>query len=175
VDTPEALGKYCPAGSRREGFPIAIQWGTRPMPRFDLQRFLAETGLSIAKLASHLQVAQTYLQKAAGGKADLTRRDREACRTLWRRLTQAAQIELPFAEPPETFTREHARRVARSGAKSLPGQRGERAALPGRPRKGTDPKTRPAGGKQARGTDSRRRKEGKGKRGPRIGGRKGPT
>ena len=65
------------------------------MPRFNLQRFLAETGLSIARLASYLQVAQTYLQQAAAGKTDLTRRDREACRALWRRLTQATQIELP--------------------------------------------------------------------------------
>ena len=144
------------------------------MPRFDLQRFLAETGLSIARLASYLQVAQTYLQEAAARKADLTRRDREACRTLWRRLTQAAQIELPFAEPPETFTREHARRVARSGAKSLPGRPGERAAHPRRPRKRPIAKSRPAGAKRAKGTDSRRRIEEGGKRGPRTGKRKGP-
>ncbi|HSB68593.1 MAG TPA: hypothetical protein VLH58_04905 [Candidatus Methylomirabilis sp.] len=92
------------------------------MPRFNLQRFLGETGLSLARLASYLQVAQTYLREAAEGKVDLTRRDREACRTLWRRLTQAVQIELPFAEPPSTFTRGHARLVARSRAKTPRGR-----------------------------------------------------
>jgi len=145
------------------------------MPRFNLERFLAETGLSIARLASYLQVAQTYLEKAAAGQADLTRRDREACRTLWRRLTQAVQIELPFAEPPSTFTREHARLLARSRAKTLPIRPAEAAAPPGRPGKRAGARSQPTSGKRTKGTDSRRRKTGREQGGPRAGSRTAPT
>ena len=42
------------------------------MPRFDLHRFLGDTGLTIARLASRLQVAQTYLEKVVKGEAKLT-------------------------------------------------------------------------------------------------------
>jgi hypothetical protein len=86
------------------------------MSRFDLQRFLAETGVSLSKLASYLRVAPTYLQAAAAGEGRLTVRDQEACRILWRRLTKAVQLPLPFAESPRTFTREHARQAARERA-----------------------------------------------------------
>lgn len=93
------------------------------MARFDFQRFLAETGVGLTKLASHLRVAPTYLQAAAAGKGRLTPRDQEACRLLWRRLTRAVQLPLPFAEPPETFTRDHARRLARERATAASGGR----------------------------------------------------
>ncbi|MBI3988081.1 MAG: hypothetical protein HY347_00545 [candidate division NC10 bacterium] len=79
------------------------------MPRFDLQRFLAETGLNLDRLASHLRVSRDYLDTVVAGRADLTPRDQEACRLLRRRLFRAEQVELPFAEPQETFTRLHAR------------------------------------------------------------------
>jgi hypothetical protein len=175
VDTLNALGKYCPAEERSEGFLILVIEGTRPMPPFNLQRFLAETGLSIARLASYLQVAQTYLEGAAAGQADLTRRDREACRTLWRRLTQAVQIELPFAEPPSTFTREHARFLARSRAETLPAWFAEAAAPPGRSGKRANARSRPTRVKRTKGTDSRRKKTGKGQGGPRAGRRTAAT
>jgi hypothetical protein len=83
------------------------------MARFDFQRFLAETGVSLTRLASHLRVAPSYLQAAAAGQGKLTGRDQEACRRLWRRLTKAVQLPLPFAESPHTFTRQHARQAAR--------------------------------------------------------------
>lgn len=86
------------------------------MARFDFPRFLAETGVSLAKLASYLRVAPTYLQAAAAGEGKLTTRDQEACRLLRRRLTKAVQLDLPFAESRQTFTREHARRLARARA-----------------------------------------------------------
>ncbi len=101
------------------------------MPCFNLQRFLAETGLNIARLASYLQVARTYLEAAVHGQTSLTRRDQEACRALWRRLTQAVQFELPFAEPAETFTREHARRRARARAATPPAPAAGRSAADG--------------------------------------------
>ncbi len=86
------------------------------MSRFDFQRFLAETGVSLGKLASYLRVAPTYLQAAAAGEGRLTTRDQEACRLLWRRLTRAVQLPLPFAESARTFTREHARQARRARA-----------------------------------------------------------
>ncbi len=84
------------------------------MARFNFQRFLAETGVSLARLAAHLRVAQSYLEAAAAGRERLTARDLAACRLLWRRLTQAEQLELPFAEPADTFTKQHARLLARA-------------------------------------------------------------
>lgn len=128
------------------------------MPRFDLQRFLAETGLSITRLASYLQVAQTYLRQVAAGKADLTRRDREACRTLLRRLTQAEQLELPFAEPASAFTRQHARLLARSWAKTSSVRSATVDAPRGRSDKRTGVRSRRIAGNPAQGTDSRRSK-----------------
>jgi hypothetical protein len=86
------------------------------MAGFDFQRFLAETGVSLTRLASYLRVAPSYLQAAAAGQGKLTGRDQTACRVLWRRLTKAVQLPLPFAEPAHTFTREHARRMARARA-----------------------------------------------------------
>jgi hypothetical protein len=86
------------------------------MARFDFPRFLAETGVSLTRLASYLRVAPTYLQAAAAGEGKLTTRDQDACRLLRRRLTKAVQLDLPFAEPGETFTRAHARRLARQRA-----------------------------------------------------------
>jgi len=88
------------------------------MPRFDLQRFLAETGLNLPRLASHLRVAEAYLEAVVAGRAELTPRDQEACRLLRRRLAQAEQVGLPFAEPPETFTRIHARLLARARSRA---------------------------------------------------------
>lgn len=92
------------------------------MRRFDFQRFLADTGLSLAALASSLRVAQGYLQAAALGQDHLTPRDEESCRALWRRLTQGEQMELPFGEAPETFTRAHARDLARVRAGKAAGR-----------------------------------------------------
>ena len=83
------------------------------MPRFDLADFLHRTGFSLRKLATYLQVAPGYLEAALAGNARLTPRDRAACRLLWRRLFKGKQLELPFAEPLETFTRNHARALAR--------------------------------------------------------------
>lgn len=140
------------------------------MPGFNLQRFLAETGLSIARLASYLQVARTYLEAAARGQTPLTRRDQEACRALWRRLVRVEQIELPFAEPAETFTREHALRLARARAaasaapavgRSAPdggtprrSRAGPRKPTPGRK---APPKARRGGGVAARPAKRKRR------------------
>ncbi len=45
------------------------------MARFDFPRFLAETGVTLTKLASYLRVAPTYLQAAAAGEGKLTTRD----------------------------------------------------------------------------------------------------
>ena len=87
------------------------------MARFDFQEFLTKTGLSIPRLASYLQVAQTYLEAVAAGEARLTARDQEACRILRRRLFGGKQLELPFPDPPETFTHGHARRLARDRAR----------------------------------------------------------
>jgi hypothetical protein len=99
------------------------------MARFDFPRFLAETGVSLTKLASYLRVAPAYLQAAAAGQGKLTTRDQEACRLLRRRLIKAVQLDLPFAEPREVFTREHARRIARQRALA-PAARPRRQAAP---------------------------------------------
>jgi len=88
------------------------------VPGFELQRFLGDTGVSLTRLASYLRVAPSYLEAAAAGQGRLTRRDQDACRLLWRRLSQAVQLPLPFAEPVETFTREHAHRAARATSKA---------------------------------------------------------
>lgn len=86
------------------------------MARFDLADFLNKTGLSLRRLATYLRVAPAYLEAARAGKARLTARDQAACRLLWRRLFRGKQLELPFAEPLETFTRRHARAQARARA-----------------------------------------------------------
>jgi hypothetical protein len=86
------------------------------MPRLDLEDFLRKTGFSLPKLASYLRVAPTYLEAVAAGQARLAARDQAACRLLWRRLFQGRQLELPFAEPPQTFTRSHAQTLARARA-----------------------------------------------------------
>ena len=120
------------------------------MARFNFQRFLSETGVSLARLAAYLRVAQSYLEAAAAGRERLTARDLAACRLLWRRLTQAVQIELPFAEPPETFMRGHARILARSRPKILSGRPGDRTLNPGRPDKRDGTKSGTAGRKLCR-------------------------
>lgn len=86
------------------------------MSRFDLADFLNKTGFSLRKLATYLQVAPGYLEAALAGEARLTARDEAACRLLWRRLFKGKQLDLPFAESLETFTRNHARSLARARA-----------------------------------------------------------
>ncbi len=86
------------------------------MTRFDLADFLDKTGFSLRRLATYLQVAPGYLEAARRGEARLTARDQAACRLLWRRLFQGKQLELPFAESLETFTRRHAQSLARARA-----------------------------------------------------------
>lgn len=86
------------------------------MTRFNLAEFLESTGFSLRRLATYLQVAPGYLEAALAGEARLTARDQAACRLLWRRLFQGKQLELPFAEPSETFTRSHAQSLARARA-----------------------------------------------------------
>jgi len=88
------------------------------MARFDLREFLARTGVSLTRLASYLRVAPSYLEAALDGTGRLTRRDEQACRLLVRRLFQAKQMDLPFAEPPRSFTKTHARDRARAAAKT---------------------------------------------------------
>jgi hypothetical protein len=82
--------------------------------RFDLRDFLARTGVTLARLASYLRVAPSYLESALDGTGRLTARDQQACRLLQRRLFQAKQMELPFAEPPRTFSKSYARDRARA-------------------------------------------------------------
>jgi len=84
--------------------------------RFDLVDFLEKTGFSLRKLATYLQVAPGYLEAARAGEARLTARDQAACRLLWRRLFKGRQLELPFAEPLQTLTRDRARSLARARA-----------------------------------------------------------
>lgn len=86
------------------------------MSRFDLGDFLEKTGFSLRRLATYLQVAPGYLEAARAGETRLTARDQAACRLLWRRLFKGKQLELPFAESRETFTRSHARSLARTQA-----------------------------------------------------------
>jgi hypothetical protein len=98
------------------------------VPRFDLAEFLQKTGFNLKRLATYLRVAPTYLEAVLAGTARLTTRDQQACRLLWRRLFQAKQMPLPFAEPLETFTRTHARAVARARAGSTSSGDGTRPA-----------------------------------------------
>lgn len=86
------------------------------MAAFNFPQFLEETGVSLHRLATYLQVAEGYLAAAAAGAGRLTRRDEAACRQLRRRLLKWKQLALPFAEPAHTFTWEHARRRARERA-----------------------------------------------------------
>lgn len=98
------------------------------MPPFDLTDYLKRTGFSLSRLATYLQVASSYLEAAVAGEARLTARDQAKCRLLWRRLFQGKQLELPFVEPPGTFTRDHARAIARTQALSRPQRRTPRPA-----------------------------------------------
>ncbi len=104
------------------------------LPRFDLAEFLEKTGVSLTRLASYLRVAPSYLEAVLKGKGRLTVRDQQACRLVWRRLFRAKQMELPFVEPPETFSRRHARDRARAAARMRRGaaekRRRRRAATP---------------------------------------------
>lgn len=92
------------------------------MKPFDLNRFLGEQELSPAMLARHLRVSELYLLAVLAGQEALSERDRAACLSLAMRLARsrqalrAVQIELPFAEPRETFTREFARQQGRERA-----------------------------------------------------------
>ncbi len=86
----------------------------RRVPRFDLTEFLAKTGFGLPRLASYLRVAPVYLEAVLAGQARLTARDQTACRLLWRRLFRGKQMDLPFAEPIETFTRRYAQALARA-------------------------------------------------------------
>jgi len=92
------------------------------MEPLDLNRFLSEQALTPAMLARHLRVSELYLLAVLAGQEALSERDRAACLALATRLARArqalraVQIELPFAEPCETFTREFARRQARDRA-----------------------------------------------------------
>ncbi len=97
------------------------------MAGFNLQQFLDETGISLHRLATYLQVAESYLGAALVGTARLTRRDETACRLLRRRLTKWRQLDLPFAESINSFSREHARAQARARVKirkKAPNRRG---------------------------------------------------
>ncbi len=105
------------------------------MARFDLREFLARTGVSLSRLASYLRVAPSYLEAALDSTGRLTKRDEQACRLLVRRLFQAKQMDLPFAEPPRSFTNTHARDGARAAAKT--------GASPKRASPRRKPRTRP--------------------------------
>jgi hypothetical protein len=89
------------------------------MSPFNLQRFLEAQQLTPATLASSLRVSEDYIRAVLAGTMALTPRDEAGCLALASRLnrerhTQRAHQEaLPFAEPPETFTREYARVQAR--------------------------------------------------------------
>jgi hypothetical protein len=93
------------------------------VPSFDLADYLRRTGFSLSRLATYLQVAPSYLEAVMAGEARLTARDQAKCRVLWRRLFRGKQLELPFAEPPGTFTLNHARAVARAKAVAPPKRR----------------------------------------------------
>jgi hypothetical protein len=98
------------------GVASATEEGSRErrVPRVDLAEFLAKTGFSVPRLASYLRVTPVYLEAVLAGQARLTIRDQTACRLLWRRLFRGKQMDLPFAEPIETFTRRHAQTLARA-------------------------------------------------------------
>ena len=106
------------------------------MRPLDLKRFLREQGLTPAALARHLRVSETYLGTVLEGQEVLGERDQAACLALAARLARArralraAQMELPFAERPEAFTREYARQQARAHAakraKPTPRKKGSR-------------------------------------------------
>jgi len=91
------------------------------MAGFSFPEFLAKTGLSISRLATYLQVAESYLEAAAAGAMRLTARDQHACRLLWRRLFAAKQLELPLSSSPEALTRAYARRRRREHAAGTTG------------------------------------------------------
>jgi hypothetical protein len=108
------------AGPVRSRDPKTGKSPVPPSGRFDLRRFLQRHDLTPRRLASALQVSEQYLQAALAGQGDLTARDRQACQTLARRLLAARaaeQLELPFAEPPHTFSREFAQSRARQAAR----------------------------------------------------------
>jgi hypothetical protein len=86
------------------------------MAGLNFPEFLAKTGLSIPRLATYLQVAESYLEAAAAGTARLTARDQQACRLLLRRLVGATQLELPLSAPVGSLTRAYARQRKRERA-----------------------------------------------------------
>ena len=92
------------------------------MAPFNLQRFLDAQGLTPTLLASSLRVSEDYIRAVLGGSSALTARDEAGCLALVARLNRerqaqrAIQERLPFAEPWETFTREHARTRAKKRA-----------------------------------------------------------
>jgi hypothetical protein len=101
------------------------------MAGFNFPEFLAKTGLSIPRLATYLQVAESYLEAAAAGAARLTARDQQACRVLLRRLFGARQLELPLSGSPETLTRAYARQRRRERAVGATGSSGGRLRAAG--------------------------------------------
>jgi hypothetical protein len=105
--SPVAMGASAASAAEE----ILREWR---VPRFDLTEFLAKTGFSLPRLASYLRVAPSYLEAVMAQQARLTVRDQAACRLLWRRLFRGKQMDLPFAEPIETFTRRHAQALARA-------------------------------------------------------------
>jgi hypothetical protein len=115
------------------------------VPRFDLTEFLAKTGFSLPRLASYLRVAPSYLEAVLARQARLTVRDQAACRLLWRRLFRGKQMDLPFAEPIETFTRRHAQALARARGAAA-GGRASRTRPPRRAAKGDAADTGPTAG-----------------------------
>ena len=105
--SPAAMGASAASAAEE----VSREWR---VPRFDLTEFLAKTGFSLPRLASYLRVAPSYLEAVLARQARLTARDQAACRLLWRRLFRGKQMDLPFAEPIETFTRRHAQTLARA-------------------------------------------------------------
>jgi hypothetical protein len=96
------------------------------MAGLNFPEFLAKTGLSIPRLATYLQVAESYLEAAAAGAARLTARDQQACRLLLRRLVGAKQLELPLSAPVGSLTRAYARQRKRERAVAPQSSRAKR-------------------------------------------------
>ncbi len=95
------------------------------MKPFELSRFLSEQRLSPTVLARYLRVSEAYLETVLAGEEALRKRDQIACLALAARVARerqarrAVQIELPFAEPAVTFTRDYARQQARERVEAL--------------------------------------------------------
>lgn len=139
---PPGVGVYSPPWPGTAAEEISREWR---VPRFDLTEFLAKTGFSLPRLASYLRVAPSYLEAVLARQARLTVRDQAACRLLWRRLFRGKQMDLPFAEPIETFTRRHAQALARARGAAA-GGRASRTRTPRRAAKGDAADTGPTAG-----------------------------